>query len=208
MNKQKVLFALALVTLIAGMCPAAIITSVDRTQGQSGDRPPIGVFNGDTDPLLGTLAVGEYVYSDREFHWVDVGTLAGAELVRTFNNDKASNEIWVKYEVTVSEACTLVLTVDDRIPGQWAEAPSQQAAVDLVVHSWAAPGTFTDSGMNLVIDEANGPVFSVYTADVEAGTYAFGLQPSNKNFYSIIAVPEPATLMLLGLGGLLLRKRR
>ncbi|HPD46712.1 MAG TPA: PEP-CTERM sorting domain-containing protein [Anaerohalosphaeraceae bacterium] len=209
MNKLKVLLLCLVAVTVTSMCPAAIITSVDRMYGQSGDRAPYGAFTGESDPLLGTLAVGEYVYSDREFRWVDVANLAGAELVRTFNNDKASSEIFVQYVVTVSRACTLALTIDDRIPEvQWSEAPSQQAAVDMVVQTWAPPGTFTDSGIDLFIDEANGPKFSVYTAEVEAGTYVFGLQPSNLNFYSIIAIPEPATLMLLGLGGLLLRKRR
>ena len=208
MNKLKVPVLFLLIAVLVSVSPAAIITNVDRMYGQSGNRAPIGEFDGNTDPLMGTLTVGEYVYSDREFVWVDVpAALAGSELIRTFNNDKAGSEIFVQYVVTIGERAVIGIAADDRIPGSWGEAPSQQAAVDLVVQSWAAPGTFTDSGMKVHISEANGPVFSVYTAELDAGTYVFGLQPSNLNFYSIIASPEPATLLLLGLGGLLLRKR-
>jgi hypothetical protein len=190
------------------MCSATIITSVDRVRGTSGDRPIIGAFDGDTDPLLGTLAVGEYVFSDREYLWDDVAAgLAGAEQVLTFNTDKDSNAWLVMYIVEVSQSATLALTVDDRIPDEWGLVGSQQEAVDLAARSFL-PGTFTDSGMDVVIGEGGGRVMSVFTADVDAGTYVFGAQPSSKNFYSIIAIPEPATLMLLGLGGLLLRKRR
>ena len=46
------------------------------------------------------------------------------------------------------------------------------------------------------------------TEPMAAGTYDFGLFPTEKNFYVIGAVPEPATLALLGLGGLVLRRRR
>ncbi len=207
MNKLKM--SVLVVLAMAAVSQAAIITSVDRMYGQSGNRLPFGPFDGNSDPLLGTLTVGEYVYSDREFVWTEIpAALSGSELVLTFNNDKAGSEIFVQYAVTISERATIGLTIDDRIPANWAEAPSQQAAIDLVVQTWAAPGTFVDSGMKVRMSEANGPVFSVYTAELDAGTYVFGLQPSNQNFYSIIAVPEPATLMLLGLGGLLLRKRR
>jgi hypothetical protein len=214
MKSLKLIFVLALVIVFIGATQAAIITSVDRTEGQSADKDPIGVYDGDTDPLpteAGGLKDGNIVYSDRTYPWINTpAALVGSEYVRTFNNDKATNEIFINYAVTISEAAILAITVDDRIPDDWAEVDDQQTAVDLVVHTWAAPGTFVDSGLDLVIDESGGRVMSVYwtTVEMPAGTYNFGLQPAGKNFYSIIAIPEPATMMILGLGGLALLRRR
>jgi len=211
MNRPRVASCLVLVLALASVSTAAIITSADRFWGQSGSTFQGNLpFTGDTDPLIGTFAVGNLVYSDRDAAWQMIPTqFAGAEQVLTFNNDSATTAIFVRYRLTISEAATIGLTVDDRIPSEWIVAPSQQAAVDLVVQTWAAPGTFTDSGLKAVVDD--GGILrqmSIYTAQLQPGTYDFGLQPSGLNFYSVFAVPEPATLLLLGLGGLLLRKRR
>lgn len=216
MNRQNVLFALALVMLFAAMCPAAIIVGVDRSRGQPAtgttNKAPIGVFDQNTDPLLGILADGQGVYSDRSaFAWVNTpASLVNSELVLTFNDDKANGEIFVTYAVTISEAVILAITTDDRIPGEVPEYASQQEAVDWATSRIGPPGTFVDTGLNVYIGGDSDRPMSVYatTVALPAGTYVFGSQPSGKDFYSIIAIPEPATLMLLGLGGLLLRKRR
>jgi len=215
MNRQYVLFALALVMLFAGMCPAGIIVSVDRSRGQpatgTANKAPIGVFDQNTDPLLGIIADGQGVYSDRGFTWLNVpASLANSELVRTFNDDKATSEIMVTYAVTISQAAILAITTDDRIPAEVPEFASQQEAVDWATSRIGPPGTFVDTGLTVNLAGDSDRPMSVYatTVAMPAGTYVFGSQPSGKDFYSIIAIPEPATLVLLGLGGLLLRKRR
>lgn len=217
MNKQKVLFALALVMLFAGMCPAGVIVSVDRSRGQpqtgTANKAPIGIFDQNTDPLLGVLGDGEGVFSDRTYPWVDTpASLVGDDIVKTFNDDKATSEIMVTYAVTISQAVYLAVTVDDRIGVEVTEFLSQQEAVDWATSRIGPAGTFVDTGLTLYIQEnaTTKRPMSVYATAVkmDAGTYVFGSQPAGRNFYSIIAVPEPATLMLLGLGGLLLRKRR
>ena len=225
MNRQKVLFALALVMLFAGMCPAGIIDSVNRSRGQpntgTATKDPIGTFDQNTDPLLGILGDGQGVFSDRMYTWVDTaiggvwGTtedLDGADLVRTFNDDKSTSEIMVTYAVTISDAAYLAITIDDRVGVDATEFLSQQEAVDWTTSRIGPAGTFVDTGLDVFIQEnaTTKRQMSVYATEVKmaAGTYVFGSQPTGKNFYSIIAVPEPATLVLLGLGGLLLRKRR
>jgi hypothetical protein len=219
---KKLILLVVVFGLIFSLCDitsASIITGVDRTRGQpttgTTTKNPIGTFDQNTDPLpVGRVKDGNIVFSDRTYPWnlTPVG-MRGMEYVPTFNDDKASGEIMVNYAVTIGEPAVLWMAVDDRIPAEWAEVISQAEAVWLATHTWAPAGTFVDSGMNVYIAESgttNRPmsVFMTTTA-LPAGTYDFGLMPSGKNFYVIGAVPEPATLALLGLGGLgLLRRKR
>jgi hypothetical protein len=216
--KKSMLF-LAVLLCIGQLASAEVISNVDRTRGTSGDRPVIGAFDGDTDPIAmpaGGLKDGNYVYSDREYTWVNTPSeLVGYEYVPTFNTDKDTKNIIVNYAVTISEAAVLAIAIDDRIPAEYTisgvpEYLSQQEAVDLIVHTWAAPGLFVDSGLDVYVGGDNDRPLSVYVtqAELAAGTYDFGLFPTSKNFYVIGASPEPATLALLGLGGLVLRRRR
>lgn len=221
MKKTRIALLLVAAVLVAsaGIAQAALITNVVRANGQSGDRAPIGVYNGATAPLpmpvdgLQDIADNDHtVFSDRTYPWINSpAELIGSEYIRMFNNDKASSETDVTYTVTISQACTVWVTIDDRVPAEWTAFASQQAAVDDLVSAFAAAGTFTDTGLNLFIKEnstTNRPM-SVYSANLQAGTYVFGDQPHNKNFYTIGAIiPEPTTLLLLGLGGLIASRKR
>lgn len=219
----SVLLVVLAMGLVSSVASAAIITNVDRTRGTAGDRAPIGAFDQDMDPIAmpaGGLKDGNYVYSDREYVWVNTpAELVGYEYVPTFNTDKDVENIIVNYAVTIGMPAILGIAVDDRIPGEYKsdggvqEFLSQQEAVDLIVHTWAAPGLFVDTGLNVFVGGDNDRPLSVYATQepLPAGTYNFGPHPTGKDFYVIGAVPEPATIALLGLGGLVLlgvRKRR
>jgi len=219
---RKTALLVALVALcVSQVASAALITNVDRTRGTAGNRAPIGVFDKNTDPLpmpVGGLMDGNLIYSDRTYTFVNTpAQLIGAEYVSTFNTDKATTNIMVNYAVTIGQPAILAVAVDDRLPdgyktdGSVVVFDSQQEAVDLIVHTWAAPGTFVDTGLNIYVGGDSDRPMSVYATmgELPAGTYNFGLHPTGQNFYIIGAVPEPATIALLGLGGLsLLRKRR
>jgi hypothetical protein len=106
----------------------AVVTSVVRANGQSGTRtdgsPINGTFTGNTSPVpmpAGGLKDGNFVFTDRNYPWSKIpAELIGAEYVPMFNTDKNTGETDVTYTVTFSRGALVLLTVDDRIPAEWA----------------------------------------------------------------------------------------
>jgi hypothetical protein len=206
----KALLVMALVVAISGVASAAIITEVVRAGGASGDRDPIGAYDGSTAVLAtepGGLKDGNLVFSDRTYPWAQTpAELIGAEYIRTFNNDK--NEAGTAtYTVTTSMPAILAVAIDDR----WDEPGDQQARVDMITSAIGVG--FVDSGLDVYIrerdDGSRDRPLSAYTAELPAGTYVFsGSGTDGNNFMVLGAVPEPATIALLGLGGLALLRRK
>ena len=178
--------------------PVVLITSVVRSNGTSGDRGFIGVFDGNTAPIAmeaGGLMDGAPVFSDRDYPWVDVpAEYVGSEYVPTFNTDKNGDSTDAPdctYEVTISQPAFVWITIDDRIVA----VPLQDIA-DQVTSAFADPGTFVDTGIDLFIRENpdgsfDSPV-SVFAAELPAGTYVFsqGAIPGFATLYVIGAMPQ------------------
>jgi len=186
-------------TLVPYEEPVTIIASVVRSNGVSGDRDPIGAYDGATTPLAteeGGLMDGAVVFSDRTYPWAGIpAEYVGSEYIRTFNSDKNGGTD-PAYEVTTSAAAIVWVTVDDRIPEEWdadGTILSQQDAADAVTAAFADPGTFVDTGVDIFVREAEDGSrdrpMSVFAAELPAGTYVFGRMDSGKNFYTIGAIP-------------------
>jgi hypothetical protein len=184
---------------------SSLIASVDRSNGTSGDRGFIGVFDGETDPIpmeAGGLMDGAPVFSDRDYTWVDVpAEYVGSEYISTFNTDKDSATAPdVTYEVTISQPAFVWITIDDDIT----TAPHQDLA-DLATAAFADPGTFVDTGIDLVVrqnpDGSWDRSTNVFGAELPAGTYVFGQTaiPGSASFYIIGASPLPEPVLLFDL---------
>ncbi|MBN2023568.1 MAG: PEP-CTERM sorting domain-containing protein [Pirellulales bacterium] len=184
-----------------------LIGSVTRGGGAEGNRLPIGPFDGSSGVVPSSdfgLQLGGQAYSDRNtvLDIVDE-PLRGAEYVRTFNDDRAAPD--VEYSVTFLSRVFAMLTIDDR-------AVNPQAWVDAIVDAFAAPGTFTDTRLQISAADrssaTSAPHYSsVYGAWLDAGTYVFGGagreegEPAEgiSNFFQILALAD-APLMPAGPG--------
>lgn len=208
--KRKLILLMVLVLALSTVASATgIITAVDRSNGQD---------DGELDPLLGVLIENALQFSDRDYQLYDIPAgVLGSEYVLTFNSDKEDDdgpELDVSYMVTLAEDATIWMALDDRLTDsgevesffdhlKWIELATYRMPCDI---EWEDTGTAMRS-----TDGDPDRTLSIYQTKtpLAAGTYDFGLSPNDKMFYTIGAVPEPATIALLGIGSLaLIRKRR
>ena len=189
--------ALALV-LPAGVADAALISEVEYVAGNN------------TPPELSVGGFGEWVlaFTDRDHRWMGASGepsvaelgLAGADYILTANDDRAISQDSVAYRVTFAEDVEVYLFLDLRV-NNGNPLP------------WMSDLGFTRSPHEIGVDEGGtGSVnrnSSILVAELAAGTYEFfGQDQGGTNNYGIVAVPEPATLALVGLGALALIRRR
>ncbi len=159
---------------------ADLISGFVRSGGASGDRDMIGAYEPNTAPLPteeGGLKDGNYVFSDRTYPLTGIPALLdGSQYIRTFNSDKGKD---VNYEVTLSQAATMWVTVDDR-------HDSLQGNVDSLTATIGEAGTFVDTLLDVYVrekdDGSRDRPLSVFAAELPAGTYNFGRTDGNNNY--------------------------
>lgn len=192
--KSKLILVLVLVFALSTVASASIITDVER-------RPPMV-------KIAGPLQEDSLSYTDRTHQYNEVPAyLLGVDYVMVRNDDRtvANYEL----DVTTIEDGWMYLFIDNRVGDNVATNPPDLTLKML----WVPSMGFVDTGDDIGIDESgDGSVNnrnSVYKLWVPAGTITLYEQNSGSiNMYGV-AVPEPMTIALLGLGGLgLIRRKR
>jgi hypothetical protein len=186
---------------------ATIITEASRSTGGSPQ-----IVSGTT---AAGLQNGSRAYVDRIYTWRNVPEqLVGVDYVMTYNDDKRSGGLGVSYSVTLATSATLYVLIDDRYVDSLGQPP-----FDWLTDA-SSGAVFSDTGLRAGQSDPCINEFYVYSADVSAGTYTFGAvydydSSNRRSFYGIAAgssegvsaVPEPATIFLLGLGCLVLVRK-
>jgi len=206
--------ALAISTVAAQVTSAEIITGIER-RNSSNTYPEIA----------GPLVEDAISYVDRakhEYNQIPVA-LVDAEYIKVANSDKGRQ--FYELDVTLSQDATLYLLLDNRLGHGYVSLGEYGWGLDPWLSSagmsWIIGAGFVDTGIDIAIDE-NGTSFdyrwsSVYAKDVSAGTITLLQQyddvpaaggAGRRNMYGVAVVPEPTTILLLGLGALVVRRRR
>ena len=203
--------ALAISTVAAQVTSAATITGIQR-RNSSNTYPEIA----------GPLVEDALVFVDRTYEYEQIPeALVGAEYIKVANNDKKTQ--YYELDVTLSQDATMYLLLDNRLGHGSGQGGKSGLGWNPYLYSagmdWVVLAGFVDTGDDLSVHEYGTSAayrwMSVYAKDVSVGTIPLLQQYDastdrgrDRNMYGVATVPEPTTLLLLGLGGLMVRRKR
>lgn len=176
----KAFLPVFLLALVASSQAASIITALTRldTDQTGGANEAIFSF------------FGGPVYQDYSFTYSSWPVyLNGAEMVRMVNGDAMDPDY--QLQLTLSQPATVYLMIDDR--------------TDTATLPWVAAQGFEDTGDTVMVWAFP---YSVYAATAPAGTFTLRENARSLNMYTVAVVPEPSTVLLLGLGAVVGLGRR
>lgn len=194
------LLLLVVICLCVGQVASAglIITDMERRNSTN------------TEPALaGPLDNGSLMFTDRTHEYENLPAyLIGADYVMLANNDRTVSNVEV--DVTLAGPADLYLFIDNRVgDGEKNDPPTLGGGV----MDWVASLGFVPTGDQIDADESgDGDIdnyASVYKLSNVSGLITLHEQNyGSLNMYGVAATPEPATIALLGLGGLILRRKK
>jgi hypothetical protein len=216
-GKMKTAVYFLMVALLVGAAQAALITDLSSSTGSAQH----GGFLVE-DSL--NLTDRGHVYNN-----IPVSLAGKAEYVKLSNNtDRTANPFTVTF--TLTEAADVYLLIDHRIGSVYpvgdpkagqprdnygGDPTTHPTAPDLTsVMAWVITNGFVDQGISITVDEGNnGDVNAyarLYKKHFDAGIVTLYEQNNtgNRNAYGVAAIPEPASMLLLALGGLMASRKR
>jgi hypothetical protein len=198
MKKARLSYVVMTVLVLAGISQAALITNVSR-RNSTNPAPALG----------GILVDDSLCMVDRAHVYNQIPMfLDTAEYVKVSNVDR--NVATYELDITLSADAYVYLFIDKRIgDGVNTDPPLLTSKM-----TWVAEMGFVDTGFAVAIDEGNNGTLDnfgeIYKGFFKAGTVTLKQQDdgTGRNMYGVAAIPEPMTLSLLALGGLIASRKR